>query len=425
MRFDFWPLRPVRELLRALESERKALAAERAALAAERAALTAERAALAAERAALAAERAALASRIDAVRDEEARRREALEQANALLSAELDDTRGRLAGERDALVMRRDGLAPVLADASLGQDRRLAVCELAIVEGRVVEVMSVLESLRDDPLHRAMAARGLAMGSHLIKSGLLRDLGWVAPTDAEGASPPALPLPRPLRFSPPDARGVVLAFMGVGNRFWMQIAALHPFLAPLGHHVVYLTDAQFSCFLRGVDAIGPSYETALAGLRSLCATLGQDEPRIYCYGASMGGFGALRYGLDLGARRVLAMETTTSMKGDVYPAPDETWLARKLGDLAVDLRSLYLQAPARPQATLYYGALNGRDAAHAERFADVPGARVVAVEGSGDHDCVKLAHRRRTLRGDPRGISRHLTRRFRPAGRAWRSLVCT
>jgi hypothetical protein len=102
----------------------------------------------------------------------------------------------------------------------------------------------------------------------------------------------------------------------------------------------------------------------------------------------MGGFGALRYGLDLGARRVLAIETMTSTKGDVCRAQDERWLADKLGDLAVDLRALYREHPGAPPATLYYGAENRRDAIHAERFADVPGARVIAIAGSRDHDCL-------------------------------------
>jgi hypothetical protein len=102
----------------------------------------------------------------------------------------------------------------------------------------------------------------------------------------------------------------------------------------------------------------------------------------------MGGFGALRYGLDLGARRVLAIETMTTIKGDVCRAQDERWLADKLGHRAVDLRALYLQHPAPPPAVLYYGADNRRDAIHAERFADVPGARVVPVAGSANHDCL-------------------------------------
>jgi hypothetical protein len=101
----------------------------------------------------------------------------------------------------------------------------------------------------------------------------------------------------------------------------------------------------------------------------------------------MGGFGALRYGLDLGARKVLAIETATSMKGNVCRSQDEAWLAKKLGALAVDLKPLYMEHSSRPPVTLYYGLLNERDTAHAKRFAEIPDARVIAVADSADHDC--------------------------------------
>jgi hypothetical protein len=102
----------------------------------------------------------------------------------------------------------------------------------------------------------------------------------------------------------------------------------------------------------------------------------------------MGGLAALRCGLDLGARRVLAIETMTSTKGDVCRAQGQRWLADKLGDLAVDLRTLYREHPGAPPATLCYGADDRRDAIHAERFAEVAGAQVIAVAGSRDHDCL-------------------------------------
>ena len=38
---------------------------------------------------------------------------------------------------------------------------------------------------------------------------------------------------------------------------------------------------------------------------------------------------------------------------------------------------------------LYYSALTARDTAHAERFADVPGAKIVAVADTSDHDCLR------------------------------------
>jgi hypothetical protein len=366
MKFDVWPIGPLIRLLSALAHERKELSVERAALRSER---------------------ETLAAQIAAARRDAEREREALRDEMEYVAAELDETRGRLQFERDVLVMRRDGLESFLTDPGLESERRLAVCELAIAEGRIAEVMSILEPLRDDPAHRPMAARGLALCNQLLRSGLLRDLGWSSAADSEVPRPIALPF----RYSPPAAaasRKVVLAFLGIGTRFWMQLSSLHQFLAPFGHHVVYLRDTQWACFLRGADGFDPGYAAALDGLRALCGSLGEGEPQIYCYGASMGGLGALRYGLDLGACRVLAIETLTTLTADVCRAQDERWLRTKLGDLVVDFRALYLEQPSSPQVTLYYGALNSRDALHARRFADVPRARVVPVADSGDHDCL-------------------------------------
>jgi hypothetical protein len=381
MRFDFWPIGPLVRLLGALAAERKEIATERAAIAAERRQLVDERARLAAER-------ASLADRIEAVRRAGEDARDADQDAKEFAEAKLDDTLNLLQYERDVLAVHRDGFAAVLTDLALSQERRLAMCELAIAQGRIAAAMAVFDKLRADPAHRPTATRAIAMGNQLVRSGLLRDLGWEPPA----AGTTGFPLAQPLRFSPPSARDGVLVFLGVGSRFLMQIASLHPFLKPFGHHVLYLRDMQWSAFMRGVDGVGASYDESVARLRETCRNLGggpgNGDRRIYCYGASMGGFGALRYGLDLGACRVLAIETLTTLKGDVCRAQDERWLAAKLGDHAVDLRALYRQHPAPPPATLYYGADNRRDAIHAERFADVPGAHVVAVAGSGDHDCL-------------------------------------
>ena len=63
--------------------------------------------------------------------------------------------------------------------------------------------------------------------------------------------------------------------------------------------------------------------------------------------------------------------------------------SRGLGALAIDLKRRICANPRARRWTLYYSALNARDTAHAERFADVPGAKIVAVEDTSDHDCLR------------------------------------
>ncbi|MBV9634284.1 MAG: hypothetical protein JOZ40_06610 [Methylobacteriaceae bacterium] len=387
----------VRNQLGELAAARAGLAAERSDLAAERAALREERAGLSASRVQLQGELedvAALRTAVAAERSNLVAEREALEAQHAAalanltaekdyLAAKLEDTRGRFVFERDALIVRRDGLAPFLTDPRIEWERRLAICERAILEGRIDEVVAILESVRHHPEDLRVASSGLSMCRYLLKSGLLKDVGW---SPHPGEPPP--PVRQPICFSPPGAtRKVLLAFLGVGHRFWMQIAALHPFLTPHSAHVLYLCDTTWSSYMLGVDSVGSGYQAALAGLRDICRTLAEGEAEIFCYGTSMGGFAALRYGLDLDARKVLAIDAVTTLTGEVgeLRVQDERVLSERLGDLALDLKPLYLQREAVPEVSLYYAECNGRDAAHAERFADVSRARVIAVEGGKAH----------------------------------------
>ena len=387
----------VRNQLCDLATARADLAAERSELAAERTVLKGERASVSASHAELRGELenvAALRGAIAAERSGLVAEREALEAGHAAalarvtaekdyLAAKLEDTRGRLVFERDALIVGRDGLAPFLTDASIERERRLAICERAILEGRIDEVVAILKSVRHYPEHLGVASSGLSMCRHLLKSGLLQDVGWSPDPSRSGP-----PVRQPIRFSPRCARRkVLLAFLGVGHRFWMQIAALHPFLTPHSAHVLYLCDTTWSSYMLGVDSVGSGYQAALAGLRDICRTLAEGEAEIFCYGTSMGGFAALRYGLDLDARKVLAIDAVTTLTGEVgeLRVQDERVLSERLGDLALDLKPLYLQREAVPEVSLYYAECNGRDAAHAERFADVSRARVIAVEGGKAH----------------------------------------
>jgi hypothetical protein len=156
-------------------------------------------------------------------------------------------------------------------------------------------------------------------------------------------------------------------------------------LEPFGHHVVFLQDSRAQCFAKGIDGLRAGYESSLADLRALCAGLGSLP--IYCIGKSMGGFGALHHGLDLDARAVLAFSTRTSLAANVEPPNGHEVFAREvLGAQAIDLKPLYAARSAIPRLTLYYGARNGADLRHAERFADLPGARVIALADYAGHD---------------------------------------
>jgi hypothetical protein len=342
-----------------LAREREAALGERDRLVAERDRLVAERDAALAERARLVAERDQMAAELMYLRH------------------------GELA-ERDRLVAARDGLEAFLRDDSLEEERRLVICDHAVADGRLAEVLAIFHRLRDDPAHVRMAQQELTRLRYVVASGLLRDLGM--PNVA--ADQPAAPLGPPFRALVTDADRILLVFLGAGRRFWLLMGMLHRLLKPFGTHIVYLCDSRIVSYARGIDGLGSSYQTALAALRDLCRSLAPRRPRIFCFGQSMGGIGALRYGLDLGAEAVLATGAMTSLAANVGdPVPeDEKAVSRRLGADAVDLLPLFRAASVIPRVTLIHAAGMGRDTLHAQRLAGLRGARVVAIPDLDGHD---------------------------------------
>jgi hypothetical protein len=378
----------------ALVAERDRLVTECDRLMTERSRFAAERDAALAERAGLAAERDRLVTECDRLvmaRGRLAAERDAALAERAGLVAERDQLAAELMylhhgelAERDRLVAARDGLEVFLRDESIEEERRLVICERAVADGRLAEVTAIFHRLHEDPSHARMAQQELTRLRYVLASGLLQDLGM--PDVA--ACQPATPLGPPFRVLVAGADRILLVFLGAGRRLWRFMSTLHRLLKPFGTHIVYLCDSRIVSYARGIDGLGSSYETALAALRDLCRALAPGRPRIFCFGQSMGGIGALRYGLDLGAEAVLATGGMTSLAANVGdPVPeDEKAVSRRLGADAVDLLPLFRAAAVIPRITLIHAAGMGRDTLHAQRLAGLPGARVVAIPDLDGHD---------------------------------------
>jgi hypothetical protein len=339
---------------------------------------------LAAERDRLLAEIADLRAEVVRQREDAARLAAKAEFDRDMFDVQLRYGRDMLEPERDDLVIERDGLEAVVADEALALDRRAAAYERAILRDGLAPVVALLERLRDCPEHAAIVARGLAQCRALAKSGLLDELDRETRNDALAASGPGALL-FPLRWRGPSADKIVLIFMGAATRFWITTLIQFEALKPLGQPLVFLKDARPRFFMDGIDGLRAGYENSLEDLRALCASMGGLP--IYCIGDSMGGFGALRYGLDLGAEAVLGLSARTTLAANLdSSAADEVWASHYMGAHAIDLEPLFAASTAIPRLTLYHGALNGRDARHAQRLADLPGARVIALADYGEHD---------------------------------------
>lgn len=186
---------------------------------------------------------------------------------------------------------------------------------------------------------------------------------------------------------PEGSDQAIFLFPGGGDAFWIAMRTLHGFLRHLGRHLVFLMDESRTIYLP------PSADEshALANqLREIAASLGATQ--IYCAGPSFGGYAALRFGLELGAKAVLGFGAITDPrrhKLDHFQRQFLERIRRDQPDLVIDAAELYLNAEVRPLVTLIYGAEHKVDVTDAQRMRHVPGVTLMPIAGYGDHSIMR------------------------------------
>ena len=132
------------------------------------------------------------------------------------------------------------------------------------------------------------------------------------------------------------ASDLLLVFTGVGGRAGMALPLAHRWFGTLGVHVVYLRDSCRQAYNDGVRSLGPTYHSTLEGLWRIAD--GLNARAILTYGNSVGGYGALRFGLDLRARSILAFSAGTCL---VPPLVAPEHLEQRRLRAALDLRPFF------------------------------------------------------------------------------------
>ena len=178
---------------------------------------------------------------------------------------------------------------------------------------------------------------------------------------------------------------VLLLFCDGAMRLGIPLAMVHRWLGLLPAHLIYLRDFQGLHYIAGVPTLGPDRETTLAALREMIGALG--AKRVLCLGNSAGFFGALSYGLDLGAEAVVAMSGISNLGS--HPSFED---ARAAG-AATDMRTAYLNAENPPRALLVYGGSFWDDRLQAEYMADLPTVTLCPLSEVKSHHAVMHAVR--------------------------------
>jgi hypothetical protein len=276
-------------------------------------------------------------------------------------------------------------VAQLVATATGGgsPDARITACDRLVRAGRFDVAEPPLADLSHTPPVAPVARRLLAVCRQLRRWGIVGQLERYAGTSVQDDGRPDFSDDASVLVARrPNASKVIFVFTGAARQVWVSLHVLHQVL-PEDCHIVYLRDTRQLCYLTGVEGLGTSYDETLAEFRRLIDSLGGS--RVYCIGSSGGGYGALRFGLDLGARAVLAFAPSTdaSSLAPLFKGTALEGITDRMPHVFVDIAQLYAAAPAPPSVTLVFGDRQERDAAASRRLS---GLSMVTIHPVADYD---------------------------------------
>jgi tetratricopeptide (TPR) repeat protein len=181
----------------------------------------------------------------------------------------------------------------------------------------------------------------------------------------------------------------VLVFTGSNDAVSMPLALFDQYLAPLAITAIYLKDFNRLRFLRGIRSMGADYQTTLVALRELLAGLG--VRRLCTLGNCDGGFAAIRYGVELGADRIIAFHAPTHSPPETLAKVEQArnFMRRRLAAMVPadmsDLRQFLQACPHDARIELFYDETEPRDTLHAMYLSDLPGIRLHPRPGNSMH----------------------------------------
>jgi len=187
----------------------------------------------------------------------------------------------------------------------------------------------------------------------------------------------------------PASDKALLVFTGLAHEAGgIPLQLLHGLLSDLQVNVIYLRDFQRLLYCNGVQGLEESYASTLSAIRTLQEQWG--ATRLYCLGMSGGGYGAIRYGIDLNAEAILGFGAATTIDKDLRQfdarGPSVIYQIEKhVPEMLINLRTLLEDHPSPPKIHLYYGDEMKEDHGHATNLDGIPGTTLIPEAGFGNH----------------------------------------
>lgn len=278
----------------------------------------------------------------------------------------------------------------VLQNPGATADERLQACQILVQSGIVRWTAPHIDALRN------VAAVAEQAGQLIELSRRLWDFDLTGGS-AIPAAPTADANAGNYWIVPANSSRTILAFTGRARRLSISVYMMQRILEPFGANIIYLFDPKETFYLGGIGGLWNGFDATIGLLRRLCDGLGTQA--LYCFGQSTGGYGALRYGLELEARAVLAFSPMIlHAKRPRALARIGAALGRPVDADEVDLRRLFLARGGAPHATVICGERNRTDMLSAAELADLPNVEHRPLPDVSDHAVITNLLRNGALR---------------------------
>lgn len=182
----------------------------------------------------------------------------------------------------------------------------------------------------------------------------------------------------------------LLIFAGINDALSMPLEVFDRYVRPLDVLPIYLRDFSRLRYLKGIRSISEHYQGTIDGLRLMLREKG--IKRLFTFGNCVGGFAAIRYGIELGAECIAAFHTPTYCPEEM-PANFQVghiFLRKRLvAQFAAEMTDLKpfleMRASGAP-VELFYDAENREDERYARRIAHVRGVHLNPLPGRGSEE---------------------------------------
>ncbi|WP_019620884.1 tetratricopeptide repeat protein [Amphritea japonica] len=180
---------------------------------------------------------------------------------------------------------------------------------------------------------------------------------------------------------------VVIVFTGLADKAMLPAKALDRFFAAKGWTAIYLQDSNRILYNEGIRSVAESFEDTLSYLRALLKEL--KATHLITFGTSAGGYGALRYGVELGAEKILGFSAPTNIT-EGFLANDGrgqvvTRRFKRLEADALDIKGVIRKTNYSGKIELYYAENHPQDSMHALYLADEPTVALRPLKGLDVH----------------------------------------